>query len=164
MRTMRRIAMMSAALFSAITLAVTGFAGPAMASTSSTIYNVYGDLCLNVDLRHGAVHNGTKVQMWECNSYSNEQWRYFSDHTIRSSRDGRCLEAARRTAFRNGGKVQVWGCHVWDNQQWTVYSDGTIVNWYSGLCLDAARRTAYRNGGTVQMWRCNGWDNQQWVF
>ncbi|RZU53523.1 ricin-type beta-trefoil lectin protein [Krasilnikovia cinnamomea] len=179
----RRLLTMSAAVCGVLTLVLSGVAGPAQATATTTaqraavtatsafqpydsnIYNWYSDKCLNVDLRHGPVHNGTKVQMWRCNDYDNELWTYYyDDYTIQSSYDGRCLEASRKTAFRNGGKVQVWTCNGRVNQKWTIYSDGTIVNWYSGLCLDADRKTAFKNGGKVQVWNCNGRTNQRWYF
>ncbi|GAB1694470.1 ricin-type beta-trefoil lectin domain protein [Krasilnikovia sp. M28-CT-15] len=179
MRTTRRILTLSTAVCGVLVLALSGFSGPVQAVTGAhqasatkpaiqpvddNIYNYYSDKCLNVDLRHGPVHNGTKVQMWRCNDYDNELWTYYSDLTIQSSYDGRCLEASRKTAFKNGGKVQVWTCNGRTNQQWYMYSDGTIVNAYSGLCLEAARKTAFKNGGKVQVWRCNGRTNQMWYF
>jgi hypothetical protein len=65
--------------------------------------------------------NGTKVQLWDCNGWSNQKWIYDAvSHTIYSLYNGRCLDADLNTIGTNGTKMQLWDCNGWANQKWTV--------------------------------------------
>ena len=81
------------------------------------IYSQHDWRCLDADVS-SATHNGTKVQVWDCNGWDNQRWTLYSDGTIRSSHDGRCLDEDVSSATHNGTKVQVWDCNGWNNQKW----------------------------------------------
>ncbi|GGP34643.1 RICIN domain-containing protein [Saccharothrix coeruleofusca] len=137
-------------------------AGPADVRTpNSPIYSLYDSRCLDVDVAT-PTHNGTKVQLWDCNGRDNQKWTYLADHTIRSTHDGRCLDADVATPTHNGTKVQVWDCNGRSNQKWTIYDDGRILSHYDARCLDLDVATPTHSGSKVQMWECNGWTNQGW--
>jgi hypothetical protein len=76
--------------------------------------------CLDADLNTIA-GNGTKVQLWDCNGWSNQKWIYDAiSHTIYSLYNGRCLDADLNGIGANGTKAQLWDCNGWANQKWTV--------------------------------------------
>ena len=73
--------------------------------------------CLDSDVA-GPTHDGTKVQVWQCNGWKNQSWSVGPNGTLRSLQDGRCLDEDIAGGTRNGTKVQVWDCNGQDNQQW----------------------------------------------
>ncbi|MBL7257732.1 RICIN domain-containing protein [Paractinoplanes lichenicola] len=152
------------AVFSAFTLvaALVGPAAPAQAAPSLLFISNHDGRCLDADIST-ATHDGTKVQAWQCiDGNRNQQWRHYSDGTIRSLWDGRCLDEDIAGGVRNGTKVQLWACNGWLNQKWNVNADGTITNRHDGRCLDEDIAGGTRNGTKVQVWDCNGWLNQKW--
>jgi hypothetical protein len=151
-----------AVVLGAATLVTTGLTGPAMATSNAIIYNAHDHRCLDADVS-SVTHNGTKVQLWDCNGWANQNWTWRADHTIRSTHDGRCLDEDIAGGTHNGTKAQLWDCNGWDNQKWTITSSGTIVNAHDGRCLDEDIAGGTHNGTRAQLWECNGWDNQKWV-
>lgn len=147
---------------SVLVMASAGTADAAPKTANSPFYSVHDGRCLDSDVS-SATHNGTKVQVWQCNGWNNQQWTYYSDGTIRSTHDGRCLDEDIAGGTHNGTKVQVWDCNGWDNQAWTFYTDGTIHSHHDGRCLDEDIAGGTHNGTKVQVWDCNGWDNQKWT-
>jgi hypothetical protein len=151
-----------AVLCGLVASSVVGVTAPAMATNNAIIYSSHDGRCLDSDVAT-ATHNGTKVQVWQCNGWNNQAWTIYADHSIRSTHDGRCLDEDIAGGTRNGTKVQVWDCNGWDNQKWTVYTDHSIRNSHDGRCLDEDIAGGTHNGTKVQVWDCNGWDNQKWV-
>ncbi|MGW4790967.1 endo-1,4-beta-xylanase [Nonomuraea sp. NPDC004297] len=111
-----------------------------------------------VDVPNGNTTDGTAVQLWDCNSQSNQQWTQSSSGELRSS--GKCLDAG---GTGNGAKIQIYSCWGGDNQKWRVNSDGTIVGVQSGLCLDAVN-AGTANGIGLQLYSCHGGNNQKWTY
>jgi hypothetical protein len=58
------------------------------------------------------------VQLWDCNGQDNQKWIRYTDGTIRSLHDGRCLDEDIAGGTHNGTKAQVWDCNGWLNQRW----------------------------------------------
>lgn len=91
-----------------------------------TITNVDGGQCLDADSTTIPA-NGTKVQMWTCNGWSNQNWELHSQggdiFTITNEVSNQCLDADLRTAYANGTKVQLWNCNGWFNQSWVIYAN-----------------------------------------
>jgi Ricin-type beta-trefoil lectin domain len=57
--------------------------------------------CLDAD--NGTIGgNGTRVQMWDCNGWENQQWLLFSNHTIQNAASRRCLDGDSSTLPANG--------------------------------------------------------------
>jgi hypothetical protein len=135
-------------------------AGPAQAAANALVSRHDGR-CLDSDVAT-PTHDGTQVQIWQCNGWNNQAWTVGADGTIRSSHDGRCLDEDIAGGTHNGTKVQVWTCNTWDNQKWTFNADGTIRNAHDGRCLDEDIAGGTHNGTRAQVWDCNGGDNQQW--
>jgi endo-1,4-beta-xylanase len=125
---------------------------PSNPGGSGRIVGAQSGRCLDVP---GATQtNGTRVQLYDCNSQSNQAW------TLTSSRQltvygSRCLDAA---GSGNGSAVQIYSCNGQANQQWNVNANGTITGVQSGRCLDV---WGTGNGQQVQLYACNSQANQR---
>ncbi|MGW5152500.1 ricin-type beta-trefoil lectin domain protein [Rhodococcus koreensis] len=110
-----------------ITLAAAPEAG---AFANRPIYSdFYNGWCLDADIG-SPTHNGTPIQLWECNGQDNQAWTWYNDGTIHSSVDGRCLDEDISQRLPNGGtwRLQLWDCNGWKNQKWTHIERGQIVS------------------------------------
>ncbi|WP_157875969.1 RICIN domain-containing protein [Streptacidiphilus griseoplanus] len=85
-----------------------------------TIKNGLGGQCLDGD-RNTMPNDGTRVQLWACNGWQNQQWRWDGQH-LRNALYGQCMDADRNTIPSDGTRVQLWACNGWSNQQWTFSS------------------------------------------
>ncbi|MGA5702698.1 non-reducing end alpha-L-arabinofuranosidase family hydrolase [Peterkaempfera bronchialis] len=130
----------------------------AVAGTGTgTVKGVGSGRCL--DVPNSSTADGTLVQLYDCNSNSNQQWTYTADNELKVL-GSKCLDAA---GSASGAKVQTYGCWGGDNQKWRINADGSIVGVQSGLCLDAtAAGTA--NGTKLQLYSCTSGSNQKWTF
>jgi hypothetical protein len=110
-----------------------------------------------VDDNAQSTANGTKIQMWDCNSGPNQQWTIEPDGTIQVY--GKCMDITGAN-YGNGTLIELWDCNAGANQQWKA-QNGTLVNPASGKCLDdPGSNTA--NGTQLDLWTCDGGSNQQW--
>jgi endo-1,4-beta-xylanase len=107
-----------------------------------------------IDVPNASQNNGTRVQLYDCNRQSNQQWTYTSDKRL-TVYGNMCLDAA---GSGNASAVQIYSCHGQANQQWNVNSNGTITGVQSGRCLDV---WGTGNGQQVQIYDCNGQANQR---
>ncbi|MFE9746589.1 RICIN domain-containing protein [Saccharothrix saharensis] len=163
MRHLTKLLAVLGLLLTALVVAPAGAsAGAPSARTAHTpIQSVHDWRCLDADVS-SPTHNGTAVQIWDCDGWDNQKWTYYDDYTIRSTHDGRCLDADVSSPTHDGTRVQLWDCNGWDNQKWTMYTNGEIVSWHDGRCLDLDVSSPTHNGSRVQVWTCNGWANQAW--
>ncbi|MFC0567663.1 non-reducing end alpha-L-arabinofuranosidase family hydrolase [Plantactinospora siamensis] len=112
-----------------------------------------------IDVPNATQTNGTRVQLYDCNGQSNQQWTYTSSKQF-TVYGNKCLDAnGANTA--NGTAVIIWDCNGGANQQWNVNSNGTITGVQSGRCLDV---WGTGNGQQVQIYDCSGQANQQFQF
>jgi hypothetical protein len=111
-----------------------------------------------VDANSGSSANGTKVQMWPCDTDpSSQTWTMASNGTIQIN--GNCLDITGAN-YSNGTLIEEWACNGGANQQWLAVN-GELVNPASGKCLDdPAFNTT--EGTQLDLWTCNGGTNQQW--
>jgi hypothetical protein len=101
--------------------------------------------------------NGSKIQMWDCNGGTNQQWTVASNGTLQVY--GKCMDITGAN-YNNGTNIELWDCNGGGNQQWQA-SNGELVNPASGKCLDDPNfNTA--NGTQLDLWTCNGGSNQHW--
>jgi Glycosyl hydrolase family 59/Ricin-type beta-trefoil lectin domain/Concanavalin A-like lectin/glucanases superfamily len=111
-----------------------------------------------VDANGGSSANGTKVQMWPCNtSPSSQTWTMASNGTVQIN--GNCLDITGAN-FSNGTLIEEWTCNGGSNQQWLAVN-GELVNPASGKCLDDPGFNTTQ-GTQLDLWTCNGGSNQQW--
>ncbi|MFI5908390.1 non-reducing end alpha-L-arabinofuranosidase family hydrolase [Dactylosporangium sp. NPDC051541] len=109
-----------------------------------------------VDVPNATQANGTRVQLYDCNGQSQQQWTYTTSKELRVY-GNKCLDA-NGAATANGTGVIIWDCNGGANQQWNVNSGGTISGVQSGRCLDV---WGTGNGQQVQIYDCHGQANQQ---
>jgi predicted alpha-1,2-mannosidase len=112
--------------------------------------------CADVD--QGNPANGTKVQLWDCNGSTAQQWTLASDGSVRAV--GKCLDVAS-SGRANGTKLQLWDCNGTGAQQWWPRPNGALVNPPSGRCMDVPNSVT-TNGTQLQLWDCNGTGAQTW--
>ncbi|MGA5065200.1 endo-1,4-beta-xylanase [Streptomyces exfoliatus] len=129
---------------------------PTPSPGSGQIKGVASGRCL--DVPNSSTTDGTQLQLWDCNSRTNQQWTYTAAGELRVYGD-KCLDAA---GTGNGAKVQIYSCWGADNQKWRLNSDGSIVGVQSGLCLDAAANGT-ANGTLIQLYSCWNGSNQHWT-
>ncbi|RCG26589.1 1,4-beta-xylanase, partial [Sphaerisporangium album] len=111
-----------------------------------------------VDVPNAATTDGTRVQLWDCNGQTNQQWTSTSAQELRVY-GNKCLDAG---GSGSGAIVQIYSCWGGDNQKWRLNSDGTIVGVQSNLCLDAVN-AGTGNGTQLQLYSCHGGNNQKWT-
>ncbi|MFE3032180.1 endo-1,4-beta-xylanase [Streptomyces canus] len=111
-----------------------------------------------LDVPNASTTDGTQVQLWDCNSATNQQWTLTDAGELRVY-GTKCLDAA---GTGNGTRVQIYSCWGGDNQKWRLNSDGSIVGVQSGLCLDAVG-AGTANGTLIQLYSCSNGSNQHWT-
>ncbi|MFD0318015.1 endo-1,4-beta-xylanase [Streptomyces flavalbus] len=111
-----------------------------------------------IDVPNASTSDGTQVQLWDCNTGSNQQWTLTSAGELKVY-GSKCLDAGGTS---NGTRVQIYSCWGGDNQKWRLNSDGSIVGVQSGLCLDAVGNGT-ANGTLIQLYSCHGGSNQRWT-
>ncbi|MFJ7017831.1 lectin [Streptomyces sp. NPDC101117] len=126
-------------------------------SRSGEVRGVNGT-CLDVDNANTA--DGTKVQIWTCNTTAAQRWTVGTDNTLRAL--GKCLDIDN-AGTADGTKIQLWTCNGTAAQQWAPQTDGTVRNPRSGKCLDASGGT-WNDGTPVHLWTCHTGPNQKWTL
>jgi endo-1,4-beta-xylanase len=136
-----------------------GDPGPGPGTTP--VRAVTANKCL--DVPNSTTTNGTRVQIWDCHTGSNQQWAYSSaqELSVYTGSSRRCLDASG-AGTANGTQVIIWTCHGGANQKWNRNSNGTITNVQSGLCMEVSGSST-ANGALVQLWSCSSGTNQQWA-
>jgi predicted alpha-1,2-mannosidase len=139
-----------------------GFTGAAAQATGA-VYSgvspgVLGGLCL--DDNGAGTTNGTKVQLWDCNGGSAQQWTIASNGTVQVA--GGCLDVGNG-GTANGTLVQWYTCNGTGSQQWQVGTDDALVNPQSGKCLDDPNSTT-TTGTQLQIYTCNQTGAQNWTL
>ncbi|AGZ44101.1 ricin b lectin [Actinoplanes friuliensis DSM 7358] len=112
-----------------------------------------------VDVNAGSSADGTKVQLWTCNTGTNQQWTRTAN-TLRAL--GKCMGVAGG-ATADGSLVQLSTCTGSGAQNWTAGANGSLVNAGSGKCLDANGGSS-TNGTQLIIWTCHGGTNQRWTL
>ncbi|MER6791376.1 ricin-type beta-trefoil lectin domain protein [Amycolatopsis mediterranei] len=104
--------------------------------------------------------DGTRLQIWDCNGGTNQQWAALSNGALQVY-GSKCLDVPGH-ATASGTRVQIYTCNGGANQQWRLGSDGTVIGVESGLCLDVTG-AATANATPVAIATCNGGTNQKWT-
>jgi hypothetical protein len=112
-----------------------------------------------VDDNAQSTANGTKIQMWDCNGGSNQNWTVEPDGTLQVY--GKCMDITGAN-YNNGTNIELWDCNGGANQQWHP-QNGELVNPASGKCLDDPNFST-ANGTQLDLWACNGGTNQKWTI
>ncbi|MBO0882346.1 MAG: ricin-type beta-trefoil lectin domain protein [Mycobacterium sp.] len=136
-------------------------------------YN-YFDYCLDWDTSQGAIHKGTRVQLYRCNGQQNQVWFWSPDsyEIAATGVEGAwCLDADTNHPA-DGTPIQMWDCinGTTVNQRWSwndnaAYPNAIQSHW-TGKCLDANVDSTFTGpSASVALWGCVGITkvNQQWV-
>ena len=115
-----------------------------------------GGKCLDVD--NAGTADGTRIQLWTCNSSAAQQWSRVGT-TFRAL--GKCLDVSGG-GTANGTKVQLWTCNGGPAQVWQPRADGSVLNPQSGKVLDAAAASS-ADGTQIHIWEYVGGANQHWT-
>jgi GH25 family lysozyme M1 (1,4-beta-N-acetylmuramidase) len=102
---------------------------------------------------------GTRLDIWNCVSQTNEKWTIVQDGTLRVL--GACMDVSGG-GTGNGTAVDLAGCDGSAAQQWRIGSWGELVNPQSGRCLDDPG-WATANGTKLDIWDCVGSANERWA-
>jgi hypothetical protein len=113
-----------------------------------------GGKCLDVD--HAGTADGTKIQLWTCNTSSSQSFTT-TGGTLRAL--GKCLDIAGG-ATANGTKVQLYTCNNSAAQVWQAQSDGSLLNPGSGRVIDAAGGAS---ADGIQIWDRADVAQQKWT-
>ncbi|MET8893940.1 lectin [Streptomyces albogriseolus] len=114
--------------------------------------------CLDVD--NAGTADGTRVQIYACNSSAAQRWTVSADGTLRAL--NKCLDVSGG-GTADGTRVQLWTCNGTGSQVWAAQSDGTVRNPQSGKCLDASGGT-WDDRTPVHLWTCHTGPNQKWTL
>ncbi|HVK26683.1 MAG TPA: glycoside hydrolase N-terminal domain-containing protein [Actinokineospora sp.] len=138
--------------------AVGTMAVPPAAAVGTPISNPQSGRC--AELAGGSSSAGTAVQLWDCNSGTNQNWLYKESTQAITGKDGICLDATGGSSA-DGTKLIGWTCGNQANQKWTLNANGTITG-IGGKCVEA-EGGATANGTRLQLWTCNGSAAQKWA-
>jgi beta-glucosidase len=133
-----------------------GGGGPASGATGPVVG--YEGLCLDVASANSA--NGTKVDVYTCNSTSAQSWTVESNSTLQAL--GKCLDVTSG-GTANGTLIDLYTCNGTGAQVWQPQSGGALLNPQSGKCLDDTGFST-TPGTQVQIWSCTGAANQSWTL
>ncbi|GAB2812141.1 PQQ-dependent sugar dehydrogenase [Lentzea nigeriaca] len=111
------------------------------------------------DVTGGNSADGTRIQLYTCNSGTNQQWTV-DGTTLRAL--GKCMDVANG-GTADGGAVQLGTCNGATSQNWSAGANGSVVNTKSGKCLDA-NGAGTANGTVLIIWTCHGGTNQRWTL
>jgi hypothetical protein len=127
--------------------------------SGSTTYRNAEDFAIN---RHYNSHyNGAIINLWKRNHHESQDWRFYSDNTIRSaSNEDFCLNL-HNYDLSNGAIINLWECNGHDSQKW-VWNGNTIRPLGNpNYCLNL-HNYDNSNGATINLWTCNGHASQNW--
>ncbi|MGX7827951.1 carbohydrate-binding protein [Actinokineospora sp. 24-640] len=113
-----------------------------------------------VDVSGSNTADGTKIQLWTCNSTNAQSWALGADNTVRAL--GKCMDVSNG-GTANGTPTWLWTCNGGGAQQWVPQSDGTLRNPQSGRCLDASGNSS-ADGTALHIWDCHTGANQKWTL
>ncbi|WP_112264603.1 ThuA domain-containing protein [Lentzea terrae] len=112
-----------------------------------------------VDVAGGSSADGTKIQLWTCNTNASQQWTV-SGNTLRAL--NKCMGVAGGSTA-NGALVQLMTCNGSGSQNWTAGANGSLINQQANRCLDANGGSS-ADGTQLILWTCHGGTNQRWTL
>jgi PKD repeat protein len=136
------------------------FVGPGVGTPGAvTSGPIVGSSGKCVDVNGASTADGAKIQLWTCNSGTNQQWTR-DGGTLRAL--GKCMTVAGG-GTADGALVQSSTCNGGAAQNWTPQAGGSLVNPGSGKCLDANGASS-ADGTQLIIWTCHGGANQRWTL
>ncbi|AWS40323.1 glycoside hydrolase family 16 protein [Streptosporangium sp. 'caverna'] len=125
--------------------------------TGNVLRSSLSGRCIDIPAANPA--DAARLQMYDCNGSTAQQWSVNSDGTVRAM--GKCMDAAA-AGTANGTPIQLYTCNGTAAQRFTLTPAGDLVNTAANRCVDiVGRNTA--NGAQLQLWDCTGASNQKWT-
>ncbi len=119
---------------------------------------VKGDHGKCLDDFGGSTTNGNKVDIWDCNNTSSQQWTFVNGEL---SVLGKCLDDSSQGG--SGAPLVIWTCNGHAAQIWTHKSNGEYVLKLNGMCLTDPSGSA-TNGTQVVVRKCAAFADQTWTL
>ena len=130
--------------------------------TTHPLLGVSSQRCFDVNGQ--STTPGAKVDIWDCDGGSNQDWTFTAAGELRGYDGTICLDA-NNGSTSNGTKLIIWNCHGGQNQQWRLNPDGSIGGVQSGKCVDVTggdKPEGNVNGTQLELYDCNDDANQSW--
>lgn len=119
------------------------------------------DASLCMDLAGGDETWGTAVEVWDCNSLSQQMWWLKAGITLRLGVDDPyCIDLPGGDTS-NGTPLWLWSCNGQASQQWEFTDFQIKFAGDTSKCIDASGMDA---GNQLMLWDCNGFDQQTWGY
>ena len=142
-------------------------AGPVQSGSAYTIVNQLSGLAL--DDTNGSMSNGTRIQQWNCNGNTQQNWVFnyagLGAYTVVNALSGKAMDDANGSTA-DGNPIQQWSPNGGQQQRWLPIAQGAmyaLVNQLSGMALDDTG-LSLANGNLMQQWDRNGGRQQNWQF
>mmetsp|Transcript_650 Transcript_650/g.1144 ORF Transcript_650/g.1144 Transcript_650/m.1144 type:complete len:625 (-) Transcript_650:130-2004(-) len=146
---------------------------PCSGSQGKFRLNKHQDLCL--DVPGGAIKNGARLQVWNCNGQPQQEWIWCSDSRIVSaSNKNMCIDRPGTAAGALGpppphpSPLQLWECNGHPGQSWGYDSKSMAVYQSASghaMCMDLWHGHLVP-GNNVIVWGCNPshGDGEAWLL
>ena len=136
-------------------------------TANTPFYSNHDGRCLDSDVS-SPTHNGTKVQIWNCNGWNNQKWTFASTgdgyYEIKGVGSGKLMEVAGLSRD-DGGNVAIYADSDVPQQHWAVTPTGDgyyfLINRYSGLCLGVDEGST-ADGANIEQQPYASLTRQQW--
>jgi hypothetical protein len=112
----------------------------------------------------GSMANYTRLVVWDCHGFHDQQWRLHDDGQLKSPWSGKCIGTANGGSMENYTALVVWDCNGNADQRWRLTANGELQNVYSGKCVGTANGGSMVNYTHLVVWDCNGNGDQKWEF
>jgi hypothetical protein len=109
-----------------------------------------------IDVVDGRRSAGTALQIWDCNTFAQQRWEFWSDGTLRVM--GFCMAVG---GSQDGATLRIQGCNGGAAQRFNLNGAYDLVNIAADKCVDVKDHQT-GNGARLQLWSCSGEANQKW--
>ncbi|MEB1610614.1 ricin-type beta-trefoil lectin domain protein [Xanthomonas campestris pv. campestris] len=114
-----------------------------------------------LDIPGGSTQNGSVIQVWSCNGFSQQKWSLQrSGRSLLSNSAGKVLDIAGVNS-ESGAPLQLWDSLNSTNQAWYFYNSSIIAT--GGKVLDVSGPLS-SNGSQLQTWDNLRGSNQVWIY
>ncbi|MEV4826521.1 ricin-type beta-trefoil lectin domain protein [Micromonospora sp. NPDC049274] len=130
---------------------------PPPAGVSGPVVRIRGhesDRC--IDVTDGSYNSNPVLQIWTCNTGSNQRWTLGSDGTVRAF--GKCMTVAGGSTT-SGADIVLSTCNGSASQRFDLNGSHDLVNPRADKCVEAR---GSGSGSKLRLAWCAGSDDQKW--
>jgi hypothetical protein len=109
-----------------------------------------------IDVVQGQRSAGTPLQIWDCNTFVQQKWEFWSDGTLRVL--GFCMTVG---GTQDGASIRIQGCNGGSAQRFNLNGASDLIYLAADKCVDV-KDNKTDNGALLQVWGCSGGANQKW--